>query len=197
MFCEDDDLIKRFKLYGLNLFTSLDAICYHFVSKTSRFSEEYQSKTQQIELHSNRNFFRKWGSKSCDVKYNIAFVVKKCNSIALASLEPWCDRIYIDDDMKVITSHYIDHEQKYTDFDLNKRIFNIGYNDPLIENDIIVEFDVSLASSDSFNIITQLPNIIKESGEIGTFTVDIFKITINALTEYQNELIFISKINNE
>ena len=39
MFCEDDDLILRLKLYGLNQFTSLDAICYHFVSKTSRFSE--------------------------------------------------------------------------------------------------------------------------------------------------------------
>ena len=56
MFCEDDDLIKRFKLLGLELITSLDAICYHFVSKTSRFSDEYQNKTQQIEMNSNKNF---------------------------------------------------------------------------------------------------------------------------------------------
>ena len=45
MFCEDDDLIRRWALLGMNCFTALDAICYHFVSKTSRFSEEYQNRT--------------------------------------------------------------------------------------------------------------------------------------------------------
>ena len=64
MFCEDDDLILRWKLTELNTITSLDAITYHFVSKTSRFSEEYQQRTQQIESQSNRNFLRKWGNKN-------------------------------------------------------------------------------------------------------------------------------------
>jgi hypothetical protein len=35
----------------------------------------------------------------------------------------------------------------------------------------------------------QMPNIIKESGEIGKFEIDIFKITINHLEEYQTNLI--------
>ena len=56
MFCEDDDLIRRWKLLGMNCFTALDSICYHFVSKTSRFSEEYQTRTQQIEYNSNDGF---------------------------------------------------------------------------------------------------------------------------------------------
>ena len=34
MFCEDDDLILRWKLQNMNLITSLDALTYHFVSKT-------------------------------------------------------------------------------------------------------------------------------------------------------------------
>jgi GT2 family glycosyltransferase len=193
MFCEDDDLIKRFKLLGLNLFTSLDAICYHFVSKTSRFSEEYQSKTQIIEVNSNKNFIRKWGSKTCDKKYNIAFIVKNCNLNILSALEPWCDRMYIDDEMGVLFAYYYENEQKNTSFDLSKRIYNIFLNDPELENDIIVEFEGNLVSQDSFNIIQKLPEIIEETNELGEFEIDIFKIKINSLNEYQNDLIFISK----
>jgi GT2 family glycosyltransferase len=63
MFCEDDDLIRRWEMLGMNCFTALDSICYHFVSKTSRFSEEYQHRTKQIENNSIKNFIRKWGSR--------------------------------------------------------------------------------------------------------------------------------------
>jgi hypothetical protein len=60
-----------------------------------------------------------------------------------------------------------------------------------------LEFDLLKFNPESFNILQQLPNIIKESGEIGTFELDIFTITVNSMTEYQNDLIFISKQNNE
>lgn len=189
MFCEDDDLIRRFRLLGLELTTSLDAICYHFVSKTSRFSDEYKNRTQQIEYNSNKNFIRKWGNRGEAPKYSIAFVVKNCNSSTLEALEPWCDRIYIDDTMQVLTSHYIEKEQSNTKFDLTKRIYTIQHNDPKLENDIVVEFDMKKFDQQSFNIIQQLPEIIKESGEVGEFELDVFKITINSLTEYQNDLI--------
>jgi GT2 family glycosyltransferase len=81
MFCEDDDLIKRWELIGMNCFTALDSMCYHFVSKTSRFSNEYINRTQQIEHNSNRNFIRKWGfRKSIHNKtYDIGFRMKNCN----------------------------------------------------------------------------------------------------------------------
>jgi GT2 family glycosyltransferase len=189
MFCEDDDLIKRFKLLGLECITSLDAICYHFVSKTSRFSEEYQNRTQQIEYNSNKNFIRKWGSRSADIKYNIAFVTKHANFQIVEALEPWCDRLYIEDSMQVITDSYREKEQPNTKFDLTKRVLTLEYNDPKGENDIIVEFDARNFTQQSFQIIQQLPEIIKGSGEIGEFELDIFKITINSLEEYQNDLI--------
>jgi hypothetical protein len=37
--------------------------------------------------------------------------------------------------------------------------------------------------------LQQLPNIIKESGEIGTFELDVFKVVISHLEEYQDNLI--------
>jgi hypothetical protein len=100
--------------------------------------------------------------------------------------------MYIEDDMQVIIDSYREQEQSNTKFDLSKRILTIQCNDPKSENDIIVEFDTKNFSQQSFDIITQLPEIIKESGDIGTFEIDIFKITINSMTEYQNNLIYLN-----
>jgi hypothetical protein len=59
------------------------------------------------------------------------------------------------------------------------------------ENDIVVEFDATHLTQRKFPIIIHnfTRSIIKESGEIGEFELDIFKITINHLEEYQNNLI--------
>jgi GT2 family glycosyltransferase len=189
MFCEDDDLIRRLSIKGLELITSLDAICYHFVSKTSRFSEEYQNKTQIIEVNSNKNFIRKWGSRNQAPKYNVAFVVKNCNSNILGVLEPWCDRIYIDDELGILFAAYYETEHKNTSYDLKKRVLNTKWNDPQGENDIVLEFDAKHFTQQSFTIIQQLSEIIKESGEVGEFELDIFKITINSIEEYQNDMV--------
>jgi len=188
MFCEDDDIHLRYKLGGFE-----NIICaaqvYHFVSKTSRATNNYQ----QIELNSNRNFIRKWGNRSPKVKYNIAYVVKKCNSQLLGILEPWCDRIYIEDDMYVLIDSYVEQEQPNTSFDLSKRILCIGYNDPTGENDIVVEFDATQLTQQSFQLLQQFPDIIKESGEVGVFELEIFKIKIQNIWEYQNDLIYLEK----
>ena len=41
------------------------------------------------------------------------------------------------------------------------------------------EFDATHLTNENFNLIQTLPEIIKESGEIGEFELDILKITIN------------------
>jgi GT2 family glycosyltransferase len=189
MFCEDDDLILRWSLLGMSMITSLDAICYHFISKTSRFSEEYKDKTQQIEQKSNRNFVRKWGFRQSkyNKKYNIGFVVNNCNLEVLSILEPWCDTLYADDEMGVLEASYHELEQKHTKFDLTKKIKIIKYSRP--DNDIIIEFDAKQLNQNSFNILMQLSDIITESGEIGIFELDIFKISINNMTTYEHTLI--------
>jgi hypothetical protein len=53
----------------------------------------------------------------------------------------------------------------------------------------VIEFDTTRLNQQNFQLLQQFPNIIKESGEIGTFELDIFKITISHLEEYQNNLI--------
>jgi len=184
MFCEDDDLHRRYKLLGYEHKVS-SAFVYHFVSKTSRSEISYQ----QIELQSNRNFIRKWGTRSNAPKYNIAFVVTTCTSAILELLEPWSDRTYIDDEIQVITSHYIDSEQPKTSYDLTKRVLGIGLNDPQGENDIVVEIDATRLSNQDFVYIQQLAEIIQNSGEIGTFKLGSLQITINHLESYEKNLI--------
>ena len=149
-----------------------------------------------------RNYLRKWGSwvknnehqhPIIPPKYNIAYVIKKCTSNILEALEPWCDRIYIDDEIQVLTTHYLDKEQKNTSFDLSKRIYTTGYNDPQLENDIVVNFNARDFTNADFSFLQRLPEIIKDNGDIGQFEFDIFKITINSMTEYQNDLIVCKK----
>ena len=198
---EDSDIFQRWMLAGYEIVQSWDALVYHLTCRGHRWTEVVgQDDTffKQAAHRASRNYLRKWGSwiandeYQCPIikpKYNIAFVVKNCNLEMLEVFEPWCDRIYIDDTMQVITSHYIDKEQPNTKFNLAKRIYTIEHNDPKLENDIIVEFNMKQFDQQSFNIIQQLPEIIKESGEVGGFELDVFKITINSLTEYQNDLI--------
>ena len=182
MFCEDDDLILRWKLLGLNCITSLDAICYHFVSKTSRFSEEYQQRTQQIEMQSNRNFIRKWGSKDFKAKYDIGYIIHNCPPQNLSTFELLASIIYVDCPFQ----DYINVEQLNTKFDLTKRIK--GINEPKV-NQILVEFDCSKLNQNNFNLLQQLPQIISESGGIGTFELDIFKLDISGLDRLEKYMI--------
>jgi len=177
MFCEDIDLCVRFKLLGLKFIMSLDAITYHFVSKTSRFSEEYKDKTAKIERNSNLNFIRKWGTyvKPIEMlspnKYNIGFIVKNCNQQLLEVLEPWCSTLYVDCNY----NDYIKKEQPNTKFNLGERI-KPYHNEK--QNDILIEFDALQFSVNQFNLIQHLSDIIKESSEIGVFELDIFNVHI-------------------
>ena len=186
MFCEDDDLISRWKLLGMNCFTALDAICYHFVSKTSRFSDEYQHRTQQIEEKSIKNFIRKWGTRNLNLpKYNIAFRVENCSKELLGLLEPWCDRIYSDAEwMKYITL-----EQPNTKFDLRQRCHSLTDLDRYDYDDIIVEIDGKRFTQHDYEIIQKLSAIIQDSGEPGEFQLVNLKITIVSINDRKNELI--------
>jgi len=55
--------------------------------------------------------------------------------------------------------------------------------------DIVVEVDGNTFTQQDFIVIQQLNDIIKESGEIGSFELGNLKITINSMDEYQNILI--------
>ena len=192
MWCADDDLHLRYKLLGFEHKVS-SAHVYHFVSKTSRFSDEYKTKTQQFELNSNRNFIRKWGhfvkhdafmKPIIPHKYDIGFRVTNCSVEMLATLEPWCSAISSD----ASYSKWLDEEQKHTILNLFDRIK--PWNAPL-NNDITVEFDASKLTQESFITLTQLPDIITQSGEIGEFELDIFNISIAYMDTYEHNLVHI------
>jgi hypothetical protein len=189
------------KLNGFEFIQPWNSLVYHL---TGRGAGSFDGDPARHEAwkrdmnNSTKEFIRKWGSnvKHTELmnpivshKYNIAFVIKNSNYQHLEVLEPWCDRMYLDDEIQVITDNYIQNEQPNTSFDLKKRVLITRYNDPYSENDIILEFDGRYFNQNSYNIIQNLSDIITESGEIGTFELDCFKITINSMETYEKNLI--------
>lgn len=211
---EDSDIFNRMFLADYQLIQSRDSFVYHMTCRGSRFkdgieieaeiplpdgtiwykpkdSEEYKA-LRQIKF---REWWRKWG---CNVlhddllmpivphKYNIAFMIKNCNLSLLEALEPWCDIIWVDDS---IIDVYVQKEQLNTKYDLKKRVHSIQGSDPKDYMDIVVEFDARRFTNDSYNIIQNLSKIITESGEVGTFELDCFEITISIMNTYEKDLI--------
>ena len=199
---EDSDLFNRFFLNGYKFKQPWDALVYHFTSRGSRFNKYSggsagKNSNEWIETttKNGRNFIRKWGhfikhdalmKPIVPPKYDIGFIVKNCNSNLLQLLEPWCSTIYIEDDMEVIKSHYIDKEQNNTEYILN---YKIRPYDNEKQNEILVRLDAASFNQDDFKIIQQLPEIIKDSGTIGTFQLGNLFVDIMQMNEYQSKLI--------
>jgi glycosyltransferase involved in cell wall biosynthesis len=198
---EDSDIFNRFILSGYTIMQTWEGLVYHLTCRGGQFQDGIEVITKDPVFHemkhcAARHYIRKWGSwiKNDEYqypiiapKYNIAYIVENCEDYALLQhLEPWCDRIYVDD-----TMGYIEGEQPNTKFDLSKRVFHINRNDPHGENDIVVEFNAKQLTQQSIAILQQLPEIITETNTTGTFEIDCFKITINSLETYENNLIHI------
>ena len=199
---EDSDLFNRFLLNGYKFKQPWDALVYHFTSRGSRFNKHSggsagNNSKEWIETttRNGRNFIRKWGhfikhdalmKPIVPPKYDIGFIVKNCNSNLLEILEPWCNSIYIEDDMGVIKSHYIDKEQKNTEYILN---YKIKPYDNEKQNEILVRLDRASFNQEDYKIIQQLSEIIKDNGEIGSFQLGNLFIDIIQMNEYQNTLI--------
>ena len=60
-----------------------------------------------------------------------------------------------------------------------------------LKNDILVEFDGRELTAEQFNYIAQLPEILAndEELEVGEFNLGIFRIVINKIKTYEEELI--------
>jgi len=182
-FCEDDDLIKRLRMSGFELITSRDAIVYHFVSKTSRFSDEFKYKTKQWEQQSGKNFIRKWKVQpniNLDEVFNIGLIVPK--NINLNNLEPFFTTIYTDSDI----TDYISTEQPTTKFVLSDKFKPL---DAQMNNNILVSFDEHIDINTIFETLTNIPYIVNQIDEIGTYVVEGVKINIRKIVDYSNELI--------
>lgn len=116
------------------------------------------------------------------LKYNIAIVVRKCTLPILEALEPWCDRIYIDDEMQIITIAYIESEQPKTQYDLRHRVLCTNFNAPNDENDIIVALDAQQFTNTDFQYIQQLPEILSNDSLLHEFNQPGERFTLGNLT---------------
>ena len=197
---EDSDIFNRLHLNGCKFIQTWRAFVYHMTSRGSRFNPMAggaPGKDSPEWLHTTtknmRNFIRKWGTvvkhdslmKPIVVpKYDIGFVVKRCNGEMIQHLEPFCSTLYVD----TYAQDYIDKEQPNTLYDLNDKIFSI---DSEKQNDIIVRFDLGDLNNNNFSMLQQLPEILAndEELEVGSFELDIFEITINKLQTYERDLI--------
>ena len=139
-----------------------------------------------------RNFIRKWGTPVrhdslmkpiIAPKYDIGIILKaNPNMEMLRILEPWCSTIYTDLDVL----EYITLEQSYTSIDLKEKV--LPYDNEK-QNQILVEADIKMFNQQDFQYLTQLPDIIKDSGTVGEFQIGNLKITIIALDTFEQNLI--------
>ena len=56
-------------------------------------------------------------------------------------------------------------------------------------NDVVVYIDCQYLNHQNYQMLTQLPEILKDSGEIGELELDVFSIEIKNLNTYEKELI--------
>lgn len=197
---EDSDVFNRMKLAGYEFIQPWNSLVYHLTGRgAGSFSGDNKRHLEwQLQMNnSTKEFIRKWGSNVKHTplmepiishKYNIHAVIHNCNYQILELLEPWFAGIYCKCTDTFNWELYCNQEQKNTKFNLRDRIKNIDdLNMDVI--DILVEFDVKQLTANSMNIIQNLSDILTESGEIGEFVLDCFKITITNLRTYEHQLI--------
>jgi len=159
MFCEDDDLIIRLRLLGLKTIQLHRALVYHFVSKTSRFSIEYENKTKTIEERSKKNFLRKWGFRNGSqliAKYDVGIILKHGNISELSKLEPFASTIYVDFPFQ----EYLRTEQSETKYNLKERIKPISELKP---HDVMIDVNGKIVNDKTLSLIENISQIIFEN----------------------------------
>ena len=193
---EDSDIFNRFVLNGMKLIQSRDALVYHLTCRGGKWIDGIEQVTQDPKFHSmadraRKHYLRRWGSwiKNNEYhhpiippKYDVGFVLTNTSPQLLENLEPWCSTMYTDGDF----IGYREKEQLHTPIDLSDKLRIL---ESAKTNDVLIEIDGKTLTQPDFQIITQLPEILQDSGEIGSFELGNLKITINSLKEYQNELI--------
>ena len=210
---EDSDVFNRMQLAGYKFIQPWNSLVYHLTGRGAGSFDGDKERHEQWRKDMDKStleFIRKWGSNVNHTalmepivapKYNIAYVVDYCPIELIKLLEPWCDRLYVGGKVDVVTNSILNHvyeyrekEQQNTLFDLSKRVMLLNENDPHSENDIVIEFDATRLTQQNFQLLQQLPSIIKESGEIGRFELDIFTIEINHLEEHTKKLIKLNSL---
>jgi glycosyltransferase involved in cell wall biosynthesis len=205
---EDSDIFNRFLLNGYQFIQTWKGFVYHMTCRGSRFkdgavrnpdgqvfmrdreSEEWLTQN----MISTRNFIRKWGHfvKHDEMlkpivphKYDIGIVVENyCDYTLLKALEPWCNNIFVPDGAYI--QEYIKEEQPKTKFPLRRKVHR---DRAYPKNGVVVRVNGEMLNQNNFELITKLPEIIEDSGDFGSFELDILKIRITNLQTFEEDLI--------
>jgi glycosyltransferase involved in cell wall biosynthesis len=168
---EDVDIFNRMVIAGFNIIQSRDALVYHFTQRGHKFKggdlQKVQDDYQNRVDTDIKKYVRKWGSMwHFDVNHR---------PIPSSKYD--------------IGFNVINQTEQITNI-IEPYCSNISFDGNIeLVNDVIVEFDANRLTNENIQFIFQLPSILRDSGQIGKMEWDIFKITINSLKEYQNDLI--------
>jgi glycosyltransferase involved in cell wall biosynthesis len=212
---EDSDIFNRFVLNGYELVQTWEGFVYHMTCRGSRFKDgalrnpagqvfmkgRESNEWLQQNLRSTRNFIRKWGhmvqhdqymKPIIPPKYDVGFKVYNTDINLLRELEPWCSCIYLGYGSDYI-HEYKKEEQPNTLFNLDDRVKMYGTADITDYHDIVVEFDARMLTSQNFQILVNLSDLLRDSGEVGEMEYEIFKFHIKSLNTYEKNLIVCEK----
>jgi hypothetical protein len=199
---EDRDLFNRFLLNGYDFIQPWNALVYHLTCRGGQFEHATQTDDlakksddwNNLAFRQTREFIRKWGTTPLYdeyqypmviPKYDIALVLENAREDVVGYLEPYFSTIYCDTEIAV---DYLASELKLTDVDITQKFKPL---DSAIYNDIVVKCncDDLLANQERFKFITMMPMVMQDNNSVGKFKYDVFDISVNKLTEYQNSLV--------
>jgi glycosyltransferase involved in cell wall biosynthesis len=157
---EDSDIFNRWILAGYEMIQSRDAFVYHLTCRGHRWNEGVG--IENTDYQETMDSGRKY------------------------FLKKWGHWIKNDEYQYPIISPVYKKKLIINNPSPNINQLHDWFNDG---EDIIVEVDGNRFDNEDFRHIQNLNDIVKGSGEIGSFILGNLKITINAMNEYQNDLI--------
>ena len=158
---EDSDLFNRMLLAGFNFVQPWNSLVYHL---TGRGAGSFDGDPER---------HKKWK--------------EDMDNSTLAFIKKWGTNVQHTPLMKPIVSPVYKKSVIISNSNPQlKQVLEPWFNGG---NDIIIEVNGNTFTQQDYNIIQQLNDIIKDSGEIGSFELGNLKITINSMDEYQNSLI--------
>jgi GT2 family glycosyltransferase len=194
---EDSDIFNRMFLSGYEFFQPWNSLVYHFTGRgAGSFSgdEKRHQKWKADMDKSTLEFIRKWKSvvkhgplmdPIVSPIYDTAFRISNSSERIVQVLEPWCSSLHCDLDKKTL-DEYIKREQENTAFNLTSKFKSLKEDS---NNDVVITFDCTQINNESFQVLQNLSEIIKNTGELGLFEFGPFKIEVNSLEQQENNLI--------
>ncbi|MDB4378274.1 glycosyltransferase [bacterium] len=161
---EDSDIFQRFLLKGMKVIQSRDALVYHLTCRGGKWIDGIEQVTNDNKFHSmtkraQKHYLKKWGSWIKNDEYQ----------------HPILSPVYR---KKIIINNENVNANLISLYDW----FNGG-------EDIIITIDGNTFNQQDFQYITQLNDIIADSGEVGEFKLGNIQIKINKIEDISKTLI--------